>query len=92
MQAAHAAHEVALKYPYLNDEPSFLIALGVKNQNQLDKAHAHVESHGINTVMFSEPDYDYGHTAFATQAVLEDQRHVFKKYNLWKPKGVKPIE
>lgn len=84
VQASHAALEAGLKFPYQAKEPSSLIVIGVKNQYQLEKARREVEEAGIRTEMFYEPDWDYGNTAFGTEAITEDQRHTFRRYNLWK--------
>lgn len=35
--------------------------------------------------MFFEPDWDYGNTAFGTELITEDRRHILKGYQLWKP-------
>lgn len=84
VQAAHAALEAGLKFPVKLKEPSSLIVIGVKNQYQLEKARAKVEETGVRTEMFFEPSWDYGNTAFATEAVTDDQRSIFRRYNLWK--------
>lgn len=85
VQAAHAALEAGIKYPHIVEEPSSLLVIGVKNQYQLEKAQKQIEQAGIKTEMFFEPSWDYGNTAFGTEAVVEDQRHFFRRYNLWKP-------
>ena len=33
---------------------------------------------------FVEPDWNYGLTAFATRPVIESERKLFKKFQLWK--------
>ncbi len=84
VQSCHAALEVGLKYPYVSKDPSSLILIGVKNQNKLESAIAYLNSTGIKTEMFFEPSWDYGNTAFATEALTEDQRIHLKRFQLWK--------
>ena len=84
VQAAHAALEAGLKFPVSLKEPSSLIVIGVKNQYQLEKARSTVEESGVKTEMFFEPSWDYGNTAFATEAITDDKRSIFRRYNLWK--------
>lgn len=84
VQAAHAALEAGLKFPYQTEEPSSLIVIGVKSQNQLEKARQKVEGFVVKTELFFEPSWDYGNTAFGTEAVTEDQRHHFRRFQLWK--------
>lgn len=84
VQAAHAALEAGLKFPVKTAEPSSLIVIGVKNQYQLEKAQGKVEDTGVKTEMFFEPSWDYGNTAFATEAITDEKRSIFRRYNLWK--------
>lgn len=58
--------------------------IGVKNQEHLNKAIQHALNHSINVETFFEPDWDYGVTAFATQPIPVDNRHIFKKFQLWR--------
>lgn len=84
VQSAHAALESGLRFKTELYEPSSLIMIGVKNQSQLEKARLYVNEKGVQTEMFFEPSWDYGNTAFATEAVTDDLRHIFKRYQLWK--------
>lgn len=85
MQAAHAAHEAGILFGDVDQtEPSSIVLIGVKNKSQLEKALAHTTANGFKTVEFHEPDFDMGFSAFATSGVVESQKHLFKKFQLWR--------
>lgn len=85
VQSNHAALEAGLAYGAAHHlaQTSSIILLAVKNEYQLLKAQAHVNSHNITTHAFFEPDahlgYEPGFTAFATAPVAEECRPLFKK-------------
>lgn len=84
VQTAHAALESGIHLKHDKDnEPSSLIVLQVKSQKELEKSHARIESLGIETIKFFEPDWDYGFTSFATPPITSENRHLFKKYRLF---------
>lgn len=58
--------------------------LQVPNKEKLEVAMARTRDRGIRCEAFYEPDWDYGLTAFATEAITADQRKTFSKYKLWK--------
>lgn len=84
VQACHAAQESGLAFPNPTPEPNSLIVLQVKNKEQLEAAHADMQSKGIRLVRFDEPSWDYGFTAFASEPVYQHQRKNFKRYQLFK--------
>lgn len=84
VQSCHAAQESGLGFPNPTDEPNSLIVLQVKNKQQLEAAYAKLQDQGIKFVRFNEPSWDYGFTSFASEPVYAHQRHVFKKYRLFK--------
>lgn len=85
VQAGHAALEAGIFLGDRNQQDvSSLIVLKVKNKYQLEKALAYIKNENIETVSFYESDYDVGFTAFATRPVVDTERYIFKKYNLWK--------
>lgn len=85
-QAAHGALEAGIKFGSKNpSEPASIIIIGVKNQNQLEKAFKYLQENGIKAEMFFEPSWDYGNTSFGTEPIGEENRHFFKRYQLWKP-------
>lgn len=87
VQSCHAAQESGLAFPNPTGEPNSLIVLQVKNKEQLEAAQADIQSKGIRFVRFNEPSWDYGFTAFASEPVYQHQRHLFKKYRLFKAGG-----
>lgn len=85
VQAAHGALEAGKAFPVPTSEPSSLIVIGVKNITELEKAREYLTENFIKSEIFFEPSWDYGHTSFGTEPICEDQRHVLKRYQLWKP-------
>lgn len=84
VQACHAALEAGHTFDRLSKEPASLIMLQVPNKEKLEVAMARTIDRGIRCEPFFEPDWDYGLTAFATEAITADQRKTFSKYKLWK--------
>lgn len=48
------------------------------------KAQKKLEDLGIGTVLFWEPDWDYGWTSFGTEPLTQEQRIHMKGFQLWK--------
>ena len=63
-------------------EPTFLIALSVKNEKALMKVADLLEGQGIKFKIFFEPDNNYGYTALCTVPVEFGKYKIFEKYNL----------
>ena len=86
VQACHAAHSCGLEH---NDSgiSSSIILFGIDNKEQLESL---LEKYRLqlNCHPFYEPYKNTGLTAFATDPIPEDQRHIFKSFSLWKPKFV----
>ena len=91
MQAAHATLEAGLKAGQSSSfkETSSLILLEASSEAKLLAAHEHLQQAGINCALFYEPDdnlgYPPGYTALATHPITSDQRHIFKKFRLYRP-------
>jgi hypothetical protein len=85
VQASHAALEAGIAFGAKSKEPSSLIMLAVKDKESLIEAEEHCLHAGIDTEMFFEPDWNYGFTAFATEPITQDKRHLLKGFPLWKP-------
>ncbi len=85
VQAAHGALEAGKAFPVVTAEPSSLLVIGVKDVKELEKAREYLTGHGIESEIFFEPSWDYGHTSFGTEPVFESQRHLLKRFQLWKP-------
>lgn len=84
-QACHGALEAGKAFPQDRNHTDSIIVIGVKNQKELLKSHKYLEEHGIKTIMFWEPSWDYGETSFGTNPIAEENRHIFRRFQLWKP-------
>ena len=84
VQSNHAAYESGLAFENHGTEPSSLIVIQCKNKHKLEKAYNEILGKGIDLVQFNEPSWDYGFTAFASAPVPQEQREIFKKYQLFK--------
>jgi hypothetical protein len=85
-QACHGALEAGRKFANPSDHTNSIIVIGCKNLYQLEKARAIIESNGIRTEMFWEPDFGpLGNTSFGTEPCTEEQRQHFSRFQLWKP-------
>lgn len=87
VQASHAALESGIHLEQNNKEPSSLIVIQVKNKQRLQKSLQDIRQKGIHCIEFFEPSWEYGLTSFATRCVVEEERFLFKKYQLFKWKG-----
>lgn len=56
----------------------------MKSEQQLINTLDKVESRGIRTILFREPDIGGEATAFATEPIPSEQRHLLKSLRLWK--------
>lgn len=83
MQAAHAAIEHAYLFGRPADFHPSYIHLTVRDQQQLEKLRARLQSAGIGTSEFHEPYQDWGLTAIAC-CLNESQRHLLKGLPLWR--------
>lgn len=80
VQSCHLAWEVAQREK-LDVHPS-MVVIGVKNLNELKKAQERLTSLGLTLSSFQEPLINNELTAIGTYVNTEDQRNMFKKYNL----------
>lgn len=83
VQATHAAHECGLAHSD-SGTPSSVIIFGIKDKDSLTSLFEQYQLQ-LPCYPFYEPYKDIGLTAFATQPIVEEQRHLFKKFKLWKP-------
>jgi peptidyl-tRNA hydrolase len=82
VQSAHAAIEASAQYHSEQQEHPSVIVLGVKNESKLHKFKDYVEENSLKYKLFREPDMDNELTAVAVFPVSEDQKKMFKKYQL----------
>ncbi len=68
IQAAHAAQEAGIKFgAHKSGLPIHFALFEVRDELELFKTSKYLEKHGIEFVMFHEPDDDTGYTAIATK-------------------------
>lgn len=85
VQSSHAAYEAGLHFENHSKISTSVIVIGVKNKLALQKAFENLKE-SLNLVAFNEPSWDLGFTAFATQPLNNEKRHLLKKYQLFKHK------
>lgn len=78
VQAAHAAHNAGEKF----GDHSHMILFGIKDEADLRKAAAFLDTKGIKYEMFYEPDYDTGYTSICTEPIRGDQRKPLRRFSL----------
>lgn len=83
VQACHAALEAGFAF----DAPaltSSLIVCTVPNQEALLAAQARLTRYGIRSELFFEPDWEMGHSALASEPILDrKKRFAMKAYPLF---------
>lgn len=80
VQSCHALLEASRLFSF-NEHPS-IIVLKTKNEKALLKVIEYLKLHNIEHKEFKEPDIGYELTAISTILVTEEQRHIFRKYQL----------
>lgn len=88
VQASHAAYEAASLRTANSEHPHFVL-LGIRNQQELQRAFSRIQLTGIKVVPFIEPDLNDEMTAFATEQVDNDLRFWFRQYNCLSDSSIK---
>ena len=83
VQSCHAAIEAALSFGRLPDHPSVIIC-GIDSEAKLLNAQNKLTLAGIKCHSFREPDIDNQLTAIACEPVYDEQRKLFRQYQLIK--------
>lgn len=83
-QACHGALEAGKRFPENRGSTDSIIVIGVKNKDELKKAQKRLNENGVETEPFWEPSWDYGLTSFGTRPLTENERHIMRRYQLWK--------
>lgn len=83
VQSCHAVIESTKDSPYQNEHPSVIIC-GMKSEKELINAVGYLDEKKIRNFQFKEPDIDNELTAVSTCLIEEDQRHLFRKFQLLK--------
>lgn len=81
VQSGHAILEACKNFNYQDYEHPSIIILHVKNENKLYQASQYCLKNQIKHVCFYEPDRGNELTAFATEPIFDDRRHLFRRYN-----------
>lgn len=69
--------------PYQGEHPSVIIC-GVKSLRELEKVIAYLDEKKIRNFQFREPDIGNELTAVSTCLIEEEQRSLFRKFQLLK--------
>ena len=81
-QLAHASIEAGAAFKQPDDTP-YAYIMGVENENSLLEVSERLSTRGIAYKLFFEPDFPRGYTALVTEPLENNQRKIFKKYNLY---------
>jgi len=79
----HAAYEAGKHLTDNNPEIDSTVLCRVKNEEDLLRAQARIESRGIKTILFREPDIGDQATALATEPIFGNRRKALSRYQLW---------
>lgn len=86
VQLGHACHEAGkMLSPQEHTEPSNLILLSAKDEDELIDIAKRVDCAGIKFHMFYEPDNQMGYSALCTRPIVTDrERSFFKHWDLYR--------
>jgi hypothetical protein len=82
VQTGHACLEAGRRFRQ-PETPCNLVVLSVPTERHLHAAVARIESAGIRSAVFYEPDDDLGYTAACTEPVSGPARRIFRRLQLW---------
>ena len=91
VQVAHAAAEASRHFYRPEHGIASLIVLSVANSAALYKAQDYLDRRGLENTVFFEPDWDMGHSALATRPVLDEERPLFRAWQLWRLRTPVPV-
>ncbi len=83
VQACHSSIEAARYFDARCEHP-YLVLVGISNEEKLHRCLEKIRSQGIVCYPFYESDLDGELTAFATEPISADQKHIFKRFQLLK--------
>ena len=84
VQSSHAAIEIARSHVPLDLEHPHLVVISIDNEQKLQKCLDRIESEGIICKPFYESDLGDQLTAFATEPIPDNQKAIFRRYQLLK--------
>jgi hypothetical protein len=82
VQAVHAAHEAGIRFGD-PERISSTVLCSVPDEPSLLQAKERLDSHGIKSSMFIEPDIGNKATALATEPLFGKARKVMSSFPLW---------
>ena len=82
VQAGHVCLEAGKRFTQ-PETPCNLVVLSVPSERHLQDAVAWIESAGIRSTVFYEPDNAMGYTAACTEPVSGPARRLFRRFRLW---------
>ena len=83
VQSCHAVVESTKNDPYQGEHPSVIIC-GIKTEAELKKVVDYLGKVNIKNFQFREPDIGNELTAVSTCLIEEEQRSLFRKFQLLK--------
>ena len=81
VQACHACIEATISFLNKDVEHPSLVVCGIRNEPHLQKALSRLQQEGVVCRPFIESDIGNQLTAFATEPIFSDRRHIFRRYN-----------
>lgn len=82
VQVGHVCYEAGLKFD-ANDN-TYLVLFQCESEDELKKTEYWLNSRGVETHIFFEPDNNMGYSALCTQPVSGSLRKIFRRYKLYK--------
>lgn len=82
VQAVHAAHEAGIRF----GDPSLIssvVVCSVPDEQSLLHSKEALDSQGIRSYVFKEPDVNDQATALASEPLWGSRRKAFSRYPLW---------
>jgi hypothetical protein len=82
VQTAHAGMEMIRRgfLPTHLDHPN-LVVVGIDHEDKLHRTLHKIKQSGVECIPFIEPDRNDELTAFATEPIQGERRHLFRRYN-----------
>jgi hypothetical protein len=68
----------------VEDEPPYIVLIGVPNQEELDSVRKYLTDNEIAYKSFIDNDFDFRMAAVVTVPLEANKRNLLKQYPLWK--------
>lgn len=83
VQSIHSAFEMGREYSSHLKHPS-VVLIRMKNEKDLLNAEQYLKGQGLDYRAFIEPFYNHSLTSLSVSPVSNENRHLFKKFQLMK--------